>query len=119
MTARDQSILPAALRRSSSTRCSRRQTPAESQSRSRRQQVIPLPQPISCGRCSHGRPVLSTDTIPVRHARSGTRGRPPFGFGGSGGIRGATTSHSSSGTNGLLMPDLSLQSPDHRFVRHS
>ena len=57
------------------------QTPASCQSRSLRQQVMPLPQPISCGRSSHGIPVLSTKTIPVKAARSGLRGRPPLGVG--------------------------------------
>jgi hypothetical protein len=64
--------------------------PAVAQSRSRRQQVIPLPQPISWGRYSQGMPVFSTNKIPVSAARSGTRGRPPFGLGGSGGSNGAT-----------------------------
>jgi hypothetical protein len=44
---RDQSIWSASPRRSSKVVCSRCQTPAACQSRSRRQQVIPLPQPIS------------------------------------------------------------------------
>ena len=34
------------------------------------------------------------------------RGRPPLGLGGSGGRRGATISHSSSLTNGVLMPPI-------------
>jgi hypothetical protein len=50
MLARDQSIWSASPRRWSSTRSSRRQTPAACQSRSRRQHVGPLPQPISVGR---------------------------------------------------------------------
>jgi hypothetical protein len=43
ITARDQSIWSASLRRWSSVRSSRRQTPAACQSRKRRQQVLPLP----------------------------------------------------------------------------
>jgi hypothetical protein len=45
--ARDQSIWSASLRRWSNVRSSRRQTPAACQSRSRRQQVLPLPHPSS------------------------------------------------------------------------
>ena len=32
---------------------------------------LPLDRRISCGRSSHWMPVLSTKTIPVKHARSG------------------------------------------------
>ncbi len=56
------------------------QTPATCQSRSRRQQVMPLPQPIFCGKSSHGMPLFNTNRMPANVARSGTRGRPPFGF---------------------------------------
>ena len=53
------------------------QTPAACQSRSRRQQVMPDPQPISAGRSSHGKPVRSTNRMPVSAARSGIgAGRP-------------------------------------------
>ena len=103
MLARLQSIRSASPKRSSSVRCNSCQTPAACQSRSRRQQVIPLPQPISCGRYSHWIPVFNTNTMPVRQARSGTRGRPAFFFGRGGGINGATTSHNSSLTSGLAM----------------
>lgn len=93
---------------------SRPQTPAACQSRSRRQQVTPDPQPISCGSSSHASPALRTKMIPVKQARSGTRGRPPFGFGGSGGSRGATSAQRSSVTNGLLRRrHLLLPSPHH------
>src|SRR5438132_11216203 len=80
----DQSIMSAAPKRSSTARWSLRHTPAFCQSRSLRQQVTPLPQPISCGSISQGRPLRSTKMIPVRAARSGTRGRPPLGLGDSG-----------------------------------
>lgn len=90
------------------------QRPAACQSRRRRQQVIPQPQPISRGRYSHGVPVLSTNRIPVRQARSGTRGRPPLGLGGSGGICGSMRSHSSSVSSGLAIPASSMTS-DYRF----
>lgn len=101
--ARDQSIRPAAPSRSKSTWCSRDHTPAACQSRSRRQQLIPLPQPISAGKYSHGRPVRSTNKIPRNACRSGIGGRPPFGRGGRGGSKGATTAHSSSLTSSLAM----------------
>ena len=41
--------------------------------------------------------------MPVRAARSGTRGRPPLGLGGSGGSSGSTIAHKSSGRRGLLI----------------
>jgi hypothetical protein len=98
MLARDQSIWSASPRRWRSVRSSRRHTPAACQSRNRRQQVLPLPQPSSAGSRAHGVPVRSTKRIPARAARSATRGRPPRSFGGSGGSRGAMAAHSSSGT---------------------
>ena len=101
--ARDQSILPSSPNLSSSTWCSFSHTPASCQSLSRRQQVMPLPQPISGGRYDQGKPVLSTKMMPVRAARLDTLGRPPFGFGGSGGKSGSITSHSSSDTSGLAI----------------
>ena len=96
-----------ALRRPSlsrSTRWSFAQTPAACHPRSLRQQVMPEPQPISCGSISHGMPERKTKRMPVSAARSGTRGRPPFGFGGSRGSSGSTTAQSASDTRGLLMP---------------
>jgi hypothetical protein len=101
--ARLQSIWSASPRRSSNSRCSRSQTPASCQSRKRRQQVTPEPQPSSGGSISQGMPLFRTKMIPVKQARSGTRGRPPLGLGGSGGNSGATRAHSSSLTNGLAM----------------
>jgi hypothetical protein len=101
--ARLQSIWSAAPNRSRRTRWRRSQTPASCQSRNRRQQVTPLPQPISWGRYSQGMPVFNTKMIPARAARFGTGGRPPFGFGRSGGKSGSITLHRSSLTNGLLI----------------
>jgi len=103
ITARDQSIAPASPRRSSNTRWIFSHTPAFCQSLNPRQHVIPLPQPISCGRYSHGMPVRKTNSIPVRQAQSGTYGRPPFGFGRSGGNDGFMSSHSSSKGAGLAL----------------
>jgi hypothetical protein len=90
-------------RRSNSARWSRSQTPSACQSRNRRQQVMPDPQPSSGGSISQGMPLLRTKTIPVRQARSGTLGRPPLGFGFSFGSSGSTIVHNSSLTSGLLM----------------
>jgi hypothetical protein len=101
--ARAQSILSASPKRSRSTRCSLCHTPAFCQSLSLRQQVMPLPQPISRGSISQGIPLRRTNRMPVSALWSGTRGRPPFGFGGSGGNRGSITSHNLSGSNALLM----------------
>ncbi len=106
----DQSILSASPKRLSNARCSLRHTPACCQSRSLRQQVTPLPQPISCGSISQGKPLRSTKMIPARTDRSGTRGRPPFGLGGSCGSSGSIISHSSSVTNGLLIVPTSTAS---------
>ena len=101
-----QSIWPAAPRRSSRARCKASQTPAACQSRSRRQQVIPEPQPISWGNNSHWMPDLRTKMMPLKQARSGTRGRPPLGLGGSAGSSGATMAQSSSLTRGLAIPQV-------------
>lgn len=47
--------------------------------RRRRQHVMPLPKPSSCGRSSHGIPVRSTYRMPLSAARSSTvRRRPPL-----------------------------------------
>jgi hypothetical protein len=101
----EQSISSARPSLSSKARCNRSHTPASRQSRSLRQHVEPEPQPISLGSISQGMPVLSTKTMPVRAARSGTRGLlPPLGLGGSGGSSGSTISHSSSVTNSFVMP---------------
>lgn len=100
--ARDQSISPAWLSWSNSSLCIRSQTPACCQSRSLRQHVMPLP--ISCGSSSHWMPLLSTNKMPVKAARLGTRGRPPFGLVGSAGNSGSITAHNSSGNCGFAMP---------------
>ena len=80
-------------------------TPACCQCRRRRQQVMPLPHPISCGGYSHGMPVFSTKMIPVSAARSGpVNGCPPVGCAGLVGRSGSITAHNSSLTNCLAMP---------------
>ena len=102
--ARDQSNCSASASVSNSFWCSRSQTPASCQSRNRRQQVIPLPQPISIGSISQGMPVRKTNRTPARAARLETRGLPPFGFSGSGGSRDSMFCHSSSLTKCFAMP---------------
>ena len=107
-TARDQSIRSAACNRRSSSLWSFCQTPAFCQSRSRRQQVIPLPQPSSWGKSSQPMPVFSTKRIPVRAARSQTRLRPGYFCRRSfTGMSGRMISHNESSTNGFAIPRVS------------
>lgn len=75
---RSQSIRSASLSRSSITLCNVCQTPASVQSRSRRQQVMPQPQPISRGKSSHWMPVRSTKSMPVSALRLSTGLRPGY-----------------------------------------
>lgn len=117
-TTLDQSIASASPSSSSNTRQTFCQTPATCQSRSRRQQVIPLPQPSSGGRNSQAQPVRATNKIPRSAWRSGTRGRPPFGFGGSDGKSGSMRFHNSSVSRGLAISRSSMNErnlPDHRL----
>jgi len=86
------------------------QTPSFCQSRKRRQQVIPQPHCISLGRYSQGVPVLSTNKMPVRQARSSIRGRPPLGLGGTKGMCGLMRSHSSLVSSGLAIVASSITS---------
>ncbi len=109
--ARLQSIWSASPSRSSRRCKSWSHTPACCQSRRRRQQVTPLPQPISCGSISQGMPLLRTNRMPVSAARSVTRGRPPLGLGGSGGRRGAMASHNASVTIACPIPPRYPTSP--------
>ncbi len=96
--ARDQSMAASSPSQFNSFVCSRSQTPAACQSRSRLQQVVPLPQPSALGSKRHGHPVRKTKMIPPRAARSETRGRPPLGLGGSAGNNGSIASQRSSWT---------------------
>jgi len=99
MATSEASSLPRRPRIESSFSCTRGQTPASVQSRSRRQHVTPLPQPSSAGMNRQGMPVRSTYTMPVKHARRSTGGRPPLGLGTSAGNRGSISFQSLSGTN--------------------
>ncbi len=77
-TAREKSSWSARRNWLSKTRWILSHTPAFCQSRRRRQQVMPEPQPISWGRSSHAMPVLSTKRMPVRTARSSRGLRPGY-----------------------------------------
>src|SRR5215216_7803487 len=74
------------------------------------------------GNISQGMPLFSTNSMPVRAARSSMRGLPPWGVGGSSGSSGSITSHSSSVSSPLAMispyPVLLdvLSAQGHRFV---
>ncbi len=111
--ARDQSMAFDRRNRFSNSPCSFVQTPRWFQSRSRRQQLMPLPHPISWGRYSHGMPVLSTNRIPDNAARSSSGGRPRFpGPLRCLGSRGRINSQSSSVTNGLVIkPSMAKTKP--------
>jgi hypothetical protein len=98
-TARDQSIRSSRASQSRSAKWIRSHTPAHCQSRRRRQHVMPDPHPSSCGSICHGMPLRRTKRMPVRHARSDTRGRPPCGRPGRIGKNGSTRSHNESGSN--------------------
>jgi len=60
----------------SSVSCRRCQTPACCQRTSRRQHVLPDPQPICRGNICQGMPDRNTNRMPVRIARSGIGARP-------------------------------------------
>jgi hypothetical protein len=84
----------------------RRASPAAGASTARpgpRSGVMPVQPQTSRGRRSQPIPDHSTNTMPSKARRSSHRGRPPFGFGGSGGSRGSTAAHSSSLTRGPLI----------------
>ena len=106
-TAREKSIWPARRNWLSKTRWILSHTPALCQSRRRRQQVMPEPQPISWGRSSHAIPVLRTKSIPVRTSRSDKGFRPGYlhrlFFWGS---KGSMMCHSSSSRICLAMSSL-------------
>jgi hypothetical protein len=102
-TARGQSIWPSHESQFSNTKCINSQIPACCQSRSRRQQVMPEPQPNSFGSIRQGLPLRSTNMMPERHFRSARYGRPPRGLGKGGGRRNSINSHNVSGTSSVGM----------------
>ena len=106
-TAREKSIWSACRNLFNKRRWILSHTPASCQSRSRRQQVMPLPHPISLGKSSQPMPVLRTNKIPVKAARSGMGFRPGyrkrrFRFG----MTGSIISHKSSSKIGFAMSRL-------------
>lgn len=111
-TARAKSSWPRRRSSASKTAWSRFQTPARCQRTSRRQQVLPEPQPISCGSMLHGIPLRRTKRIPVSTSRSGSGVRPAYRrcrdrrFGKSGSI----SAHNSSSRVNLAMRDRLLDS---------
>ena len=103
ITARDSRIDPRFPRRRNKRRWTSGQTPCRVQSRIRRQQVTPLPHPISGGNMFQGRPLLSRNTMPVKQARSDTGGRPPLGEAACLGNSGSISFHSAFGTNSDIL----------------
>lgn len=100
----DQSSLPDSCNSSSNTRWIRSHTPSPIHRCNRRQHVIPLPQLISRGRCSHGTPVFSTNRMPVSTARSGILGLPVPCRGSISASTGSIRSHSPDGKISLAIP---------------
>jgi len=94
--ARLRSSWPAPRSSARSIRCRRCQTPAACQSRSLRQQVMPLPKPSSWGRSSQAMPVRSTKRIPLSARSSSNLGRPPFSDGLTSGSNGLIFFHSAA-----------------------
>ncbi len=112
--ARSRSIWSCSRSRRSIARCSRCHTPAACQSRRRRQHVMPLPKPSSCGRSSCGMPACSTYRMPLSAARSSTvRRRPPLGDGANSGISGSSSTH-----NSLLILRLAIPQTMQRLRSH-
>jgi hypothetical protein len=96
-TAREKSIWSACRNLLSITRCIWSHTPAFCHSCSRRQQFIPQPQPISCGRSSQPIPVFSTNNMPVSASRFDIGFRPGYrNLRFFSGINGFMISHNSS-----------------------
>jgi hypothetical protein len=106
-TARARSSRPRRRNSVSKARWSRFHTPARCHRASRRQQVLPEPQPISWGNIFHGMPLRSTKRIPVSTARSGMGVRPACWRlrGRRLGSKGSIRVHKSSSTSVWLMPD--------------
>jgi len=118
--AREKSSLSASRNLLSSTSCTRCHTPRACHALSRRQQVMPEPQPISLGSMLHGTPLRNTYKMPVRARRFATGLRPAWRlrrrFGG--GSSGSINAHSSSSRIGLAtsvpLPEQSTQGAPYR-----
>jgi len=103
MTARSRLMAPALPSAVSSSAWSFDHTARRVHAANRRQQVLPLPQPISIGRACQGIPVFRTKMIPVSAGRCSTHGRPPLGEdGGSGGSNGSIRFHNSFDTSSAM-----------------
>jgi hypothetical protein len=103
--ARSQSIGWCSRSRSSIARCNRPDKSTACLSRSRRQHVMPLRKPSSCGKSPHGMPVCKTYRMPPGAARSLTVRRcPPLGDGVNTGISGSNAAHNSLLICRLVMP---------------
>lgn len=104
-------------RRRSNRRNSFRQIPSQtpncSYSTSRRQQVAGLG--YDGGKSRHRAPVLSTQRIPSRAARSSAQGRPPFGPPRSLGNKGAICRHCRSVN---IRSFRAMRSPSRRTIAH-
>ena len=95
---KSRAFAPRSLARRTSCRWGR--TPALVHSARRRQQVMPEPKPISCGRCSQAIPVCNTNRMPWKTSRSGCRLRPGCRARRSTlGSSGSITVHNSSSTS--------------------
>ena len=110
----DQSSFPDSCNSSSSTWWIRSHTPSPIHLCNRRQHVIPLPHPISRGRCSQGTPVFRTNRMPVSTARSGILGLPVPCRGSISASTGSMRSHSPDGKMSLAIP---LYSASAKFVQ--
>lgn len=109
--ARLKSSWPAPRNSASNNKCRRCHTPAACQSRSLRQQVMPLPKPNSWGRSSHGMPVRSTKRMPASASSSSSRGLPPLGERGTSGSNGLSLFHSAALISLLLFLAMPRQTP--------
>ncbi len=96
----------------SSSWCSRSQTPACCQSRNRRQQVMPLPQPISWGSISQGIPVLQDKYDAAQHGAGAHAAGVPLGFGR---LRQATAAPTTAPRPSLTSVYFIMPSLYHRF----
>jgi hypothetical protein len=113
-TACDQSICPSRESQSSNAKWIKSQIPSCCQSRNRRQQVMPEPQPSLLGSIRQGIPLRSTKIMPARQARSVRRGRPPCGLGRGIGRNGSIERHKASGTSAAAMsrvPQRAIECP--------
>lgn len=104
--AREKSSCPASRSLASNSACNWSHTLASCQSRKRRQQVTPDPNPNSMGRSRQHMPVLKTNRMPLSAARFDTGSRPGYflrrGLGA--GSSGSINAHNSSSMIGALIP---------------